>query len=123
HDRAGGAQNNLQKIYEIDDMQALKGKNMQGVWTLLVSDNAPRDSGTLKHWKISFHYQQIDKLDNIEGINPSVLDALHANGVYSFGRLSTLGTSRLMEILADQEESYRYDEVNALLDGAKAALA
>ncbi|MFK7936498.1 MAG: proprotein convertase P-domain-containing protein [Saprospiraceae bacterium] len=123
HNREGGSKNNLQKTYELSDMASLKGKNTQGIWTLLVSDNAPRDAGTLKHWKISFHYQQIDQLDSIEGIDGDIASMLNANGVYSYGRLSTLGTSRLMQLLAEQGGEYHYDDVNALLDGAKEAVA
>lgn len=123
HDRAGGSQDNLQKTYDLGDMESLKGKNTQGIWTLMISDNAPRDAGTLKHWKISFHYQQIDQLDNIEGIDSDMASLLNENGVYSYSRLSTLGTSRLMQLLAEQGAEYHYDDVNALLDGAKEAIA
>lgn len=120
HNREGGSKNNLETTYDLSKMESLKGKNTQGIWTLMVQDKAPRDSGILKHWKLSFHFQQIDNLAKVNGISAEMADFLNGQGVYSYGRLSTLGTSRLMEMLADKGD-YHYDSINDLLDGAKMA--
>ena len=72
HNRQGGSADNIDKIYGMEELGGLKGKNTLGVWTLLVKDFAPRDSGTLKAWKIAFSYQQIDDLSAVPGVSDHV---------------------------------------------------
>jgi len=114
HNREGGSTNNLEKTYSLD---AFKGKNTLGIWTLMIKDEAPRDSGTLKYWKIGFKYQKINDLTTIEGVNSAAAAALNSNGVYSYSRLSTLGTAKLRTMLSEVDG---VGDVNGILDGAKA---
>lgn len=116
HNREGGSTNNIEKTYNLD---AFKGKNTLGIWTLMVRDGAPRDNGVLKYWKLGFKYQNINDLTKIMSVSPAIATALNNNGVYSYGRLSTLGTAKLRGLLADVEE---VEDVNAILEDAKGQL-
>lgn len=49
HDRAGGSADNISESY---DVTAFDGTDMNGVWTLIVSDNAGYDLGTLNGWSL-----------------------------------------------------------------------
>ena len=120
HNRQGGSADNIDKIYGMEELGGLKGKNTLGVWSLLVKDFAPRDSGTLKAWKIAFSYQQIDALAGVAGITPETATLLNSHGIHSFNRLSTLGTAGLRNILAGVEGEHTYDSLNGILDSARA---
>ena len=117
HNREGGSISNIEKTYNLD---AFKGKNTLGIWTLMVRDGAPRDSGVLKYWKLGFKYQNIHDLTRITSVRPAIAEALNSNGVYSYGRLSTLGTATLRGLLAEVE---KVEDVNVILEEAKAQLA
>lgn len=49
HDRAGGSQHDLRKTFPT---LAFQNAGTRGNWTLKVTDNAGRDTGTLKAWSI-----------------------------------------------------------------------
>jgi subtilisin-like proprotein convertase family protein len=115
HNRQGGSADNIDKTYGMEVLGGLKGKNTAGVWTLLVKDFAPRDSGTLKAWKIAFAFQQIDNLASVVSAEQAAI--LNSNGIHSFNKLSTLGTAGLRGLLGD----HSYDTLNGILDAAKAA--
>jgi subtilisin-like proprotein convertase family protein len=115
HNRQGGSADNIDKTYGMEVLGGLKGKNTAGVWTLLVKDFAPRDSGTLKAWKIAFSFQQIDNLASVVSAEQAAI--LNSNGIHSFNKLSTLGTAGLRGLLGD----HSYDTLNGILDAAKAA--
>ena len=53
HDREGGSQDDLNKTYSVDDFV---GENIEGDWTLRVSDNANVDTGTLEGWTMEVTY-------------------------------------------------------------------
>lgn len=119
HNRQGGSSDNIDKIYGMEALGGLKGKNTLGKWGLLVKDFAPRDSGTLKAWKIAFSYQQIDNLASVVSAEQAAI--LNRNGIHSFNKLSTLGTAGLRDLLAGSEGDHSYDGLNGILDAAKAA--
>ena len=50
HNRAGGSEDDLVQNWQTD---AFNGETMQGDWTLLVSDNAGLDTGTLNSWDLT----------------------------------------------------------------------
>jgi subtilisin-like proprotein convertase family protein len=116
HNRQGGSADNIDKVYGMEVLGGLKGKNTQGNWTLLVKDCAPRDNGTLKAWKIAFSYQAIDNLAAVVSEDHAAI--LKSNGIHSFNKLSTLGTAGLRDLLAGD---HSYDTLNGILDAAKAA--
>jgi subtilisin-like proprotein convertase family protein len=119
HNRQGGSADNIDKIYGMEVLGGLKGKNTAGVWALLVKDFAPRDSGTLKAWKIAFSYQQIDNLASVVSAEQATI--LNSHGIHSFNKLSSLGTAGLRNLLAGTEGDHSYDGLNGILDAAKAA--
>lgn len=49
HDRAGGSADDLVQTF---DVTAFDGTDMSGAWTLIVSDNAGYDTGTLNSWSL-----------------------------------------------------------------------
>jgi len=117
HNREGGSTNNIEQTYSLD---AFKGKNTLGIWTLMVRDGAPRDNGVLKYWKLGFKYQNIHDLTSMNSVSPAIANVLNDNGVYSYSRLSTLGTANLRNLLAGVEE---IEDVNVILEEAKSQLA
>ena len=50
HNRTGGSEDDLVQNWQTD---AFNGETMQGDWTLLVSDNAGLDTGTLNSWDLT----------------------------------------------------------------------
>jgi hypothetical protein len=49
HDRSGGSADDLRETYSLP---SLVGKQLEGSWTLVVSDNARLDTGTLNSWSL-----------------------------------------------------------------------
>jgi subtilisin-like proprotein convertase family protein len=121
HNRQGGSADNINKTYGMEVLGGLKGKNTLGNWALLVKDFAPRDSGTLKAWKIAFAFQQIDDLTKVAGISADKAALLNSHGIHSFNKLSTLGTAGLRDLFAGLDGDHSYDGINGILDAAKAA--
>ncbi|MDZ7876271.1 MAG: proprotein convertase P-domain-containing protein [Saprospiraceae bacterium] len=119
HNRQGGSADNIDKIYGLEVLGGLKGTNTQGTWALHVKDFAPRDSGTLKAWKIAFSYQQIDNLAAVVSAEQAAI--LNSNGIHSFNKLSTLGTADLRALLAGTEGDHSIAGLNGILDAAKTA--
>lgn len=55
HDRAGNNTQNLSRAYDdatTPDLSAFHGTEVNGVWSLEVSDHAPADTGTLNQWSL-----------------------------------------------------------------------
>ncbi|MDP2713370.1 S8 family serine peptidase [Rheinheimera sp.] len=50
HNRTGGSEDDLVQNWQLD---SFNGESMQGDWTLLVSDNAGLDTGTLNSWDLT----------------------------------------------------------------------
>ena len=50
HNRAGGSEDDLVQNWQLS---VFNGETMQGDWTLLVSDNAGLDTGTLNSWSLT----------------------------------------------------------------------
>ncbi|WP_417707669.1 S8 family serine peptidase [Rheinheimera aquimaris] len=50
HNRTGGSEDNLVQSWQLD---SFNGEEMQGDWTLTVSDNANLDTGTLNNWQLT----------------------------------------------------------------------
>jgi subtilisin-like proprotein convertase family protein len=124
HNRKGGSADNIDKIYGDEVLGGLKGKNTQGTWSLYAKDFAPRDSGTLKAWKIAFTYQAINDLSIVAGLDAAHIEVLNRNGIHSFNKLSTVGTAGLRELLAGtNDDGYSYDHLNGVLDSARALTA
>ena len=51
-DQQGGNKNNLNIVFEGNDLEILKGESTKGPWILTVQDHAAQDDGTLDSWGI-----------------------------------------------------------------------
>jgi subtilisin-like proprotein convertase family protein len=55
HNREGGALDNIKKTYDevnAPGLVALKGKNPQGTWTLIVEDREKQDTGRIRSFTL-----------------------------------------------------------------------
>jgi subtilisin-like proprotein convertase family protein len=123
HHRQGGSTDNLDTLYDMADIEGLyglKGKNIEGTWSLVVRDYAPKDNGRLKKWNIALAYQQINDLTEISGISDEQVAVLNSHGIHSFNKLGCLGTAELRDMLAGTEGDLSYDGLNSILDEARA---
>jgi len=59
----------------------------------------PFPSGTLKHWKVRFHYEREEDLKVIEGIGPKIENILKAHSIYSYVDLAAIPISTLKSLL------------------------
>ena len=123
HNRTGGNKNNLKETYSGDMFAPLMGTSIQGEWKLVLKDYAPRDAGTLKHWKLRFKFQSKDDLKKVEGIGPKIEGLLNNAGIHSWSKLSTTSVDRLKEILADAGERYKMHDPGTWPDQAALAAA
>lgn len=64
HERAGGSSDDLLAIYNLDStpqLNAFMGDDVQGDWTLSVSDHAAIDTGKLMFWELELSVAKADK--------------------------------------------------------------
>ncbi len=83
HDRSGGSNDNIVGTYPdgltpAESLDAFLGENMQGDWTLFVSDNAGWDTGTINEWCLHLGYP--DDLSAVD--DPTVPTVLALKGNY-----------------------------------------
>lgn len=86
------------------------GEPTLGSWGLKIASFHPFPSGSLKHWKIRFHYEREDDLKMIEGIGPRVENILKANGIYSFVDLAAAPVAHLKSLLAEKSAIGQFHE-------------
>lgn len=99
HNRAGGSQNHLKAQYAGNQLAGLVGEKTAGIWTLKVKNMHASSNGTLKHWKIKFHYEPEDDLKVVEGIGPKIEEILKNAGIYSYVSLATTTPDAVKTIL------------------------
>lgn len=140
HNRTGGSQKHLKKQWSGESLNALVGEQTQGTWTLKVKNMHFSNEGTLKNWKIKFHYEPEDDLKVVEGIGPKIEELLKNAGLYNYVSLATASPEAIKDILSAGGDRFkmhdpgtwpaqsslaaqsRWDELNALkdqLDGGK----
>ena len=85
HNRTGGSEDNLVQSWQLD---SFNGEEMQGDWTLTVSDNANLDTGTLNNWQLTLTALSDDTPP--EPVAPVANFSYSASGLtVSFSDLST----------------------------------
>ncbi len=99
HNREGGSQNLIKRHFGNDELAAMVGESTHGTWTLRVKNYHGSDNGTLKHWKVKFHYEQMDDLKIVEGIGPKIEKLLNAAGIWSFATLAATPAENVKAIL------------------------
>ncbi|HEY9041980.1 MAG TPA: S8 family serine peptidase [Rheinheimera sp.] len=97
HNRTGGSEDNLVQSWQLD---SFNGEEMQGDWTLTVSDNANLDTGTLNNWQLT--------LTALSDDTPPEPVAPVANFSYSASRL-TVSFSDLSTDANNNINSYSWD--------------
>ncbi|HFA51606.1 MAG TPA: hypothetical protein ENJ95_21540 [Bacteroidetes bacterium] len=97
--REGGSQNHVKRHFEGSQMDAFKGSETAGTWTLKVDNFHAADNGVLKHWKVKFRYEQVDNLKKVEGIGPKIEQLLNNAGIWSFSALAATSADAIKDIL------------------------
>ncbi len=100
HDRVGGSQKYLKNHWNQESLDGLVGSQTKGIWTLKIKNFHSSNEGTLKYWKVKFHYEAEDDLKIIEGIGPKIEELLKKAGIYSYLTLATTSPDRIKEILS-----------------------
>ena len=109
-DRVGGSQTYLKKQWSSTSLKDFIGEPTHGAWTLKVKSYHHSNTGTLKHWKIRFHYEREDDLKIIEGIGPKIESILKEAGMYSFVDLAASSSSAIKSILLAESDAYQLHE-------------
>ena len=98
HNRTGGGTDNIYGTYPetltpADDLTAFGGEDMEGDWTLTISDNAGGDTGTLNAWCVRVMYQGgtvgVEDQPETGDVVPSVF-ALHGNYPNPFNPMTSI---------------------------------
>ena len=109
-DRVGGSQTYLKKQWSNASLKDFVGESTNGAWTLKVKSFHHSNTGTLKHWKIRFHYEREDDLKIIEGIGPKIEAILKEASLYSFVDLAATTPSAIKSILVAESDAYQLHE-------------
>jgi len=112
-DRVGGSQTYLKKQWSSASLKDFVGESTHGSWTLKVKSFHHSNTGTLKHWKIKFHYEREDDLKIIEGIGPKIEAILKEAGLYAFVDLASTSPSAIKSILLAESDAYQLHEPNS----------
>lgn len=107
HDRVGGSQNMINKKWSSHTLSNFIGESSLGTWTLKIKSFHTATTGTLKHWKIRFHYEKEDDLKVIEGIGPKLEGILKSAGIYSYVDLAAASEDSLTDILQTESDTYQ----------------
>ena len=100
----------LFRTWSTVSLKEFVGEPTLGSWTLKIKSFNSDPSGTLKHWKIRFHYESEDDLKVIEGIGPKIESILKAHSIYSYVDLATTPVATLSSILAGSPDIGQYHE-------------
>ena len=97
HNRTGGSEDNLVQSWQLD---SFNGEEMQGDWTLTVSDNANLDTGTLNNWQLTLTALSDDTPP--EPVAPVANFSYSASGLtVSFSDLSTDSNNNINSYIWD----------------------
>lgn len=108
HNRTGGSEDNLIQSWQLD---SFNGEEMQGDWTLTVSDNANLDTGTLNNWQLTLTALSDDTPP--EPVAPVAAFSYTASGLsVSFTDMSTDANNNISSYSWDFGDSNTSDSVN-----------
>lgn len=110
HDRVGGSQQMINKKWSTASLSDFVGEPTLGTWTLKIKSFHSSTTGTLKHWKIRFHYEREDDFKVIEGIGPKIETILKEAGIYSYVDLAASSSSHIKKLLVQESTNYEFHE-------------
>ena len=96
HDREGGYQDDLCRVYSSDSIQALEeltGESVEGEWRLNIRDLARRDTGRLNGWRIEIEYESIEEIAVGEAIPNLAIPDNNSQGIRSTIQIAETGTA------------------------------
>lgn len=96
HDREGGYQDDLCRVYNSDSIQALEeltGESVEGEWRLNIRDLARRDTGRLNWWRIDIEYESIEEIAVGEAIPNLTIPDNNSQGIRSTIPIAETGTA------------------------------
>ena len=96
HDREGGYQDDLCRVYSSDSIQALEGltgESVEGEWRLNIRDLARRDTGRLNGWRIEIEYESIEEIAVGEAIPNLAIPDNNSQGIRSTIPIAETGTA------------------------------
>ncbi len=119
HDREGGSSDNIKNNFNIDTLPALNAfisDQIQGDWTLRITDSARIDTGTLVSWGLKFAVQKAEKQIVMKEalVNLPIPDN-EAGGIESVINFSESGTILAMSIAIDITHSWKGDLIVSLI--------
>lgn len=110
HDRQGGAERDITEAYDLDSLPALNtfiGDEVQGDWTLSVSDNARIDTGKLVFWSLAFSMKKAEKTELTEETAPNQqIPDNNPNGVESLIEIQQAGKIVRFDVSVDISHSW-----------------
>ena len=121
HNRDGGDQQQLHKRWSNYSLKDFEGETTLGSWILKIQNFHDSNAGTLKHWKIKFHYDREDSLSILAGISPKFDTLLKEARIYSFIDLAIVTSTTLKDILV--AENKEYETIDTSSWPAQASLA
>jgi M6 family metalloprotease-like protein len=112
HSKKGGDLNNLSLNLNSDSfapLAELKGKPIEGDWTLHVSDLLKDDVGRLDSWGVTIVYESVDQLAKGEVSPGAAIPDADAGGVQSFISIAETGIVKRLSVEVDITHPYRGD--------------
>lgn len=126
HDRVGGSSDNLLAIYNLDStpqLNAFMGDDVQGDWTLSVSDHADMDTGKLMFWELELSVAKAEKkvLSKQLAVNQVIPDNSSA-GIDSLIDVSESGSIVKLDISLDISHTWIGDLLVVLVSPSGVAV-
>jgi subtilisin-like proprotein convertase family protein len=108
HSRKGGSADNINTTYDpaqVPDLAHLIGIGAQGEWSLIVVDEAARDVGTLRSWKLSINLAESDPYRAASQPGMQIPDNNPA-GVSDSVEIAGTGSVREVRVFVDITHTY-----------------
>jgi len=118
HDRSGGGNNNINETYSVHDFD---GQTAAGDWTLLLSDHAGQDAGSLKNFQLHISDTEAAPAETrtygSENVVP--IPDNDADGIESIISASDEGVIRAMDVTVSITHTYIGDLIVKLHNGTQ----
>jgi subtilisin-like proprotein convertase family protein len=108
HSRKGGSADNINTTYDpaqVPDLAHLIGIGSQGEWSLIVVDEAARDVGTLRSWKLSINLAESDPYRGASQPGMQIPDN-NPGGISDSVEIAGTGSVREVRVFVDITHTY-----------------